>query len=161
MIIENNFQLSIMLLTKKKVTSILRQRGYKLTPQRKAVLRAIAATQNHLSTAEIYDKVRQEYPGIGLVTVYRTLDILAELGLICKVHAEGNCRSYLMRRPSGHHHHLICSECGTVADFADCDLAVLEKKLNQETGFEVGEHILQFFGLCPDCQRMASEALPK
>ena len=70
-----------MRLTEKRITTILRQRGYKLTPQRKAVLKSIALSQNHLTTAEIYDRVHEEHPGIGLVTIYRTLDILNELGI--------------------------------------------------------------------------------
>ncbi len=139
----------------KKLASTMRQHGYRLTPQRRAVLRVIAISPDHLTPAAIYDRVRQEYPGIGLVTVYRTLAILAELGLICEVHAGGSCRSYLMRKPVGHHHHLICSECGTVVDFADCDLKRLEERLSRLTGFKVGGHLLEFLGLCPACQKQA------
>ena len=102
-----------------KMTSALKQRGYKLTPQRCAVLGVIALSREHLTPAAIYEKVHQEYPGIGLVTIYRTLEILTELGFVCEVHAGGNCRSYLVRRPAEHHHHLICSDCGAVVDFID------------------------------------------
>jgi len=143
-------------LTARKITSILRQRGYRLTPQRRAVLKIIALSHDHLTPAAIYGKVCREHPGIGLVTVYRTLEILAKLGLICEVHAGGSCRSYLMRRPSGHHHHLICSECGRVVDFADCDLSEVEQRLSQETGFKMEGHLLEFLGCCPDCQKIAS-----
>jgi len=143
-----------MSLTEKKVSSILRRQGYKLTPQRRAVLNAIATNQDHLTHAEIFDRVRREYPGIGLVTVYRTLDILTELGLICEVHSGGNCRSYLMRRPQEHHHHLVCSDCGTVTDFTNCDLSELEQRLSRETGFQVEGHLLEFTGRCRNCQRM-------
>ncbi|MFC1848080.1 Fur family transcriptional regulator [Chloroflexota bacterium] len=141
-----------MSLTEKKVSSILRRQGYKLTPQRRAVLNAIALNRDHLTPAEIHDKVRQECPGIGLVTVYRTLDILTELGLICEVHSGGHCRSYLMRRPLEHHHHLICSDCGTVTDFTNCDLSDLEQRLSGETGFEIDGHLLEFSGRCRGCQ---------
>lgn len=144
-----------MRLTEKRLTSRLRQRGYRLTPQRRAVLKIIAESPDHLTPAAIYDRVRRQYPAIGLVTVYRTLTILAELGLICEVHAGGSCRSYLMRKPVGHHHHLICSECGAVVDFADCDLRRLEERLSRKTGFKVGGHLLEFLGLCPACQKQA------
>ena len=155
---EKRFHLLIaMTLTEKKIVAILRQRGYKLTPQRRAVLNVIARSQDHLTPAEIYQGVHQEYPGIGLVTIYRTLDILAGLGLICEVHAGGSCRSYLLRRPSEHHHHLICSDCGKVLDFTDCDLSELEQRLSQETGFKTEGHLLEFFGCCPDCQKVAVE----
>jgi Fur family ferric uptake transcriptional regulator len=154
MVIDNNFHLPItMKLTQNKITSLLRQHGYKITPQRRAVLNAIALSHDHLTPAAIYEKVHQQNPGVGLVTVYRTLDLLTELGLICAVRTEGNCRSYLMRRSSEHHHHLICSDCGTVADFAECDLNKLEQKLSRKTGFEINSHLLEFSGLCQNCRK--------
>ena len=96
------------------------------------------------------------HPSIGLVTIYRTLEILTKLGLICEVHAGGNCRSYLMRRPSEHHHHLICSNCGTVIDFTDCDLGELEQRLTEETGFKINGHLLEFLGQCENCLKGTS-----
>ena len=141
-----------MRLTANKITGILRQHGYKLTPQRRAVLNVIARSPDHLTPAAIHDRVCQERPGIGRVTIYRTLEVLTELGLICEVHVEGNCRSYLMRRPLEHHHHLICSDCGRVIDFTECNLSKLEERLSLETGFEVESHLLEFHGRCPSCQ---------
>lgn len=138
--------------TENKIMSLLRQRGYKLTPQRRQVINAIALSYEHLTPAAIYQKVQEQYPGVGRVTIYRTLDMLADLGLICEVHAEGNCHSYLLRRPAEHHHHLICSDCGAVVDFTDCDLNELEHKLSQKTGFDIGGHLLEFSGRCPNCQ---------
>ena len=156
-VIENYFHLPIkMRFTGKKIATILRQHGYKLTPQRRRVLNVIGRSREHLTPAAIYEMVRQELPGIGLVTIYRTLEILAELGLICEVHTGGNCRSYLMRRPSEHHHHLICSDCGTVVDFTDCDLSRLEQRLHRETGFKIENHLLEFAGQCQNCQRAQS-----
>jgi len=158
MAIENCFHLPIsMIITRNRIASLLRKRGYKITPQRRAVLNTIALSHDHLTPAAIYEKVHRENPGVGLVTVYRTLDLLTELGLICEVHAGGSCRSYLMRRPSEHHHHLICSECGTVADFAECDLNKLEQKLCRKTGFEINGHLLEFSGLCQNCRRRKPE----
>ena len=135
-----------MRLTASKINAILRQRGYRLTPQRRVVVNTIARTHHHLTPAAIYERVKREYPGIGLVTVYRNLEILAELGLICEVHAGGSCRSYLMRKPLEHHHHLICSECGRVVDFTDCDLGELGQRLSRETGFKMEGHLLEFIG---------------
>jgi len=140
----------------KKITATLRQHGYKLTPQRRAVLSVIARSPGHLTPADIYERVHQEHPGIGRVTIYRTLDILTELGLICELHSGGICGSYLGRRPSEHHHHLICADCGMVVDFTGCDLDALERKLSMETGFEIAGHLLEFSGRCPSCLRAAS-----
>jgi len=142
-----------MVFTEERITSILRQRGYKLTPQRRAVLDVIAHNQGHLTPAALYDRVHQQYPGIGLVTIYRALGLLARLGLICEVHAGGNCRSYLLRGPSEHHHHLICSGCGTVVDFADCDLAQVTERISRKTGFEIDSHLVEFVGRCQDCRQ--------
>ncbi len=133
------------------ITGILRQNAYKLTPQRRAVLKAIAASHDHLTPQVIYKRVKSKYPAIGLVTVYRTLEILAGLDLVCRVHAGDNCRSYLLKRPSGHHHHIICQTCGTVIDFTGCHLGGLERRLSQRTGFRIKGHLLEFNGQCRDC----------
>ena len=142
--------------TERKVVATLRRRGYKLTPQRRVVIQTLASGQGHLTPTAIYENVHQEHPNIGLVTIYRTLEILDKLELICEVHTGGNCRSYLMRRPSEHHHHLVCSECGVVIDFTDCDLAELEQRLSRDTGFEMEGHLLEFLGRCQNCQKRVS-----
>ena len=141
-----------MQLRDKRFLLALKQHDYKLTPQRRAILKVLSSSQEQLSPAEIYERVRPEHPGIGLVTVYRVLQILAKLGLICEVHAGGNCRHYLIRRQPEHHHHLICSGCRAVVDFADCDLSELEGRLSRETGFEIETHLLEFLGRCRRCQ---------
>ena len=138
----------------KRVIAALRHRGYRLTPQRRAVLEVIAGTDEHLTPADIFQRVRGEHRGIGLVTVYRTLDILSELGLICELRTEDGGRSYLLTRPSEHHHHLICSNCGKVVDFTGCQLGELERRLSQETGFQIDRHLLEFTGCCPGCQQV-------
>jgi Fur family ferric uptake transcriptional regulator len=142
-------------MSKRKISSIMRQRGYKLTPQRQAVLKIIMESRNHLSAEAIYKRVKEEYPAIGLTTIYRTLNILSDLGLICEVYTAGNCRSYLVRRAVEHHHHLICSECNKVVEFTDCDLTDIERKLSEGTGFKIKEHLLEFAGICPSCQHIA------
>ena len=117
-----------------KLKAALKQSGYKITRQRLAVLRAIALSNDLLTPSALHERVRKEQPDIGLVTIYRTLDILAGLGLICKIHTEANSRSYISG-VSEHHGHLICSSCGKVVDFKDHKLDELEKRLSIETGF--------------------------
>ena len=140
-----------MKLTERKVLATLKQHGYKLTPQRRGVIGAIASSQDHLTPADIYQQVQQDHPNIGLVTIYRSLEILNELGLICELHAAGNCTSYTISTPE-HHHHLICSNCGMVFDFAGHNLAKLEERLARESGFIIDSHQLEFSGLCKTCQ---------
>ena len=138
--------------TERKVVAALKQYGYKLTPQRQAVIQVIASSQGHLTPATTYKKVRQDHPNIGLVTVYRTLEILAELELICELHTGGICRSYTISTPQ-HHHHLICSNCGTVIDFTSHDLSELEQSVSKKSGFRIDGHLLEFVGLCKICQK--------
>ena len=141
-----------MRLTERKVVTTLRQHGYKLTPQRRVVIQAIASNQDHLTPTAIYERVHQDQPNIGLVTIYRTLEILAELELICQLHAGGICHSYTISTPQ-HHHHLICSNCGIVIDFTGHYLSELEQSLSREKGFRIDGHLLEFFGLCQACQK--------
>ena len=141
-----------MRLTANKIAGILRQNGYRLTPQRHAVLKAIASSHDHLTPAEICARVRQEHPAIGLVTVYRVINLLTELKLICRVSLGVGSQSYLMRRPLEHHHHLVCSQCGRAVDFTNCDLSQLEQQLSKDTGFDVEGHLLEVYGRCPECR---------
>ena len=150
---DNIFHLELeMRLTNRKVVATLRQHGYKLTPQRLVVIQAIASNQEHVTPTTIYENVHQHQPNIGLVTIYRTFEILAKLKLICELHAGDNCRSYTISAP-GHHHHLICSNCGKVVDFPGCKLEEAQQVLSKQTGFRIDGHLLEFIGLCQACQK--------
>ena len=143
-----------MKLTEKKIYSVMKQYGYKLTPQRRAIVQVVTSSNDHLTPNDIYEKIHGIHPAAGLVTIYRTLEILVELGLICEVHSGGSCRSYTMGSQQ-HHHHLICSSCGTVFDFSGHYLDGLEKDLSKESGFRIDGHLLEFIGLCRNCQAVS------
>ena len=143
-----------MKLTEKTIVAALRRNGYKATPQRRAVIHAIANSNDHLTPAEIHDRIHQDHLGIGLVTVYRTLDVLITLNLVCELHTGTNCPSYTLSVPQ-HHHHLVCSGCGEVVDFTGHNLAGLEERLTRESGFRIDDHILEFTGRCRTCQKMS------
>ncbi len=135
-----------------KLIVALKRHGYKLTRQRRAILNAISGSRSHLTPAEIYQIASVEDSSIGLVTIYRTLEILGKCGLICKVYTGGSSQSFLVRRPQAHHHHLVCSSCGNVVDFTDCNLDKLEERLATQTGFSIDGHLLEMHGRCPDCR---------
>lgn len=137
--------------TQQKLASVLNENGYKLTSQRRTVLKTISDSYAHMTPADVYEQARQDNPKVGLVTVYRTLELLSDLGLICRVHREGRSRSYTLA-PSGHHHHMICTQCGAVTDFTACNLNELENKLSRDTGFQIEGHVLEFSGRCRNCQ---------
>ncbi len=138
-------------MTGKLVAAELKRKGFKLTPQRRAIIGVISQSQEHLTPADIYAKLKAKHRGIGLVTVYRALNMLERSGMLCEVHIGDTCRSYL-KRPSGHHHHLVCKGCGKVVDFSDCELDDLEQRVTQDTGFRIDRHLLEFLGRCPECQ---------
>ena len=142
-------------LTERGIVSALRRHGYRVTPQRRRVVSVIAASHDHFTPAMIHQKVSRGDTGIGLVTVYRTLEVLAELDLICRLHAGGNCPSYTIGAARDHHH-LICSGCGRVVDFAAGDLAGLASRLARESGFRIDGRLLEFTGLCQTCQSPAA-----
>jgi Fur family ferric uptake transcriptional regulator len=137
-----------------EVIARLRRSGHKLTPQRIAIIKMVIESKEHLTPGALYEKVRQIDPEIGEVTVYRTLNILSELGLVCMVHTRENVHCYI-GRPAGHHDHLICANCGKVIDFTNCNMSRLEERLSSETGFTIREHRLDFYGVCRECNGSA------
>lgn len=141
--------------TEKGIVIALRQNGYKVTPQRRVVIRTIINSDDHLTPAAIHEKVRRDHPGIGLVTVYRTLEVLAALDLVCELHTGSSCPSYTISAPQ-HHHHLVCSCCGRVVDFTGHSLEELEERLARESGFRIEDHMLEFIGRCRTCQETAA-----
>jgi Fur family ferric uptake transcriptional regulator len=128
----------------------LHQSGHKVTPQRLTIIKVVLNSTEHLTPSAIYEKAHQIDKKIGEVTVYRTLNILSELGLVCLLHTGDNTHSYVAS-PTGHHGHIICSECGKVVNFMNCNLQGLEKRLSSETGFAIKEHHLDFYGKCQEC----------
>jgi Fur family ferric uptake transcriptional regulator len=133
-----------------EIISHLRKSGHKVTPQRILIINTVNASKELLTPSALYEKVRKIDPEMGEVTVYRTLNILSELGLICMLHTGENTHSYISR-PVEHHGHIICIQCGKVIDFANCNVGELEKSLIAETGFDIMEHRLDFYGKCKDC----------
>ncbi|MBE3578115.1 MAG: transcriptional repressor [Limnochordales bacterium] len=142
-----------------KVRQVIAARDQRLTPQRQLVLQVLAREgDSHLSAEEIYLLARREMPEIGLATVYRTLELFAELGVISRLEVgAGQARYELNRQPDLHyHHHLICRKCGRIEEFREDLLEELERRVEEETGFSITDHNLRFFGLCRSCRTNGS-----
>ncbi len=129
----------------------LRQNHRKLTRPRQAVLDVVMRAQRHLTPAEIYQKAKKRHPRLGLTTVYRTLDLLVEMGFIQRLHLDEGCHSYVATQQA-HGHHLVCADCGRAEEFADCDLEPLMKSLRAKTGYDIDVHMLELVGHCPSCR---------
>jgi Fur family transcriptional regulator, ferric uptake regulator len=132
--------------------TVLQESGYRLTGPRRALVDIIAGSSRALSPFELYELGRKEYPGLGLVTVYRLLDKLDELGLVQRVHQPRGCHMYL-RAMQGHEHLVLCTACGRAEFFSGDDLNLLIDSIAQRSGFQIQEHWLQLLGLCKTCQQ--------
>lgn len=132
----------------------LAEKDYKLTPQRRIILQAFMNNaERHLSAEDIYSIVKAENPDIGLATVYRTLELLAEIGVLQKLNfGDGRSRYEFAEDEEHHHHHLICLCCGEVMEFTDDLLESLETTIAGKTDFKIIDHQLKFYGYCKKCQ---------
>jgi Fe2+ or Zn2+ uptake regulation protein len=129
----------------------LQAQGYRLTAPRRAVVEIIAASQHVLDPQRIYDLAKERYPKLGLVTVYRTVEKLEELGLIERVHRPQGCQAFIAS-VRGHQHLLICASCGRVSYFGGGTIDTLVESVESESGYQVDDHWFQLFGRCAACQ---------
>jgi Fe2+ or Zn2+ uptake regulation protein len=129
----------------------LQESGYRLTSPRRAIVERLAASDRALGPLELFDQGRKDYPGLGLVTVYRTLEKLEQLGLVQRVHQPDGCHMFL-RASRGHEHLLVCTSCGRVEFFSGDDLGNLILSIAERSGYQIREHWLQLYGLCITCQ---------
>jgi Fe2+ or Zn2+ uptake regulation protein len=129
----------------------LTRAGYSNTRARRAVLEAIHEAQGQASPADLLALGRMHHPGLGLVTVYRTLGILAAQGLLRKLHLDDGCHTYAPATHD-HGHYVICERCRRTVEFEGCDIRAVETAVEEQTGFQVRKHWLEMFGLCPECQ---------
>jgi Fe2+ or Zn2+ uptake regulation protein len=129
----------------------LQEKGYRITAPRRAIVSIVANSSRALDAIELFDLGREGHPRLGLVTVYRTLEKLEELGLVQRVHQPGGCNMYL-RAPQGHEHLLLCKSCGQMEYFSGDDLSGLITETSRRSGFLIQDHWLQLFGLCLNCQ---------
>lgn len=129
----------------------LQENGYRLTEARRAVVEAVQQSRHALTPLEVFDMARKNYPALGLVSVYRTLEKLEQLHIIQRVHQPGGCQAFIAAS-QGHEHLLLCRSCGQVMFFEGDDLETLIKSISKKTGYQISEHWLQLFGLCQACQ---------
>ncbi|MFC1971556.1 Fur family transcriptional regulator [Chloroflexota bacterium] len=134
----------------------LSEKGYRLTPQRLMILSAIEGSHDHISAEEIYTQVVAKYPYVNISTVYRTLELLKRLGMVYEIDlGEGRIRYHA--ETSGHHHHLICQNCGAVIDIDETTLSSLKEVLLRDYHFRADLRHVAIFGLCEGCRKLSMD----
>ncbi len=134
--------------------------GARWTAPRQAILDLLSQTSKHMSAKDVYAALHNLYPGIGLTTVYRTLDLLVRMGLLNKRSFGTGESRYEFRsgKNEAHHHHLICIRCGKIidyTDFLDEELELVKKTqaaLAKKHNFKIMNHNSEFYGLCAECR---------
>jgi Fur family transcriptional regulator, peroxide stress response regulator len=134
-----------------EMITLLKERDFRLTPQRVELVRLIAISQGHPSAAQLYTKIKEKFPTMSHATVYKTLALLKEMNQVLEIdlrddsHYDGN-------RP-GAHPHIICMKCNQIVDGElEIDSSML-KKLEDTSGYQILRPQITFYGLCPSCQQ--------
>ena len=140
-----------------ELTSKLRERGCRITPQRVALLRLLASSAGHPTAAQLYDRIKAQFPTTSLATVYKTLGLLGGMGQVLELSLGENGCHYDGNKPYPHPH-LLCLRCRKIVDAEGKLTQSLVQDVAQQTGFQITGHRLDFFGLCPDCQGAPSDA---
>jgi Fur family ferric uptake transcriptional regulator len=137
----------------KTLGAALVRNGFRLTTSRQAIIDSLVRSGGHISADDLADRVRAAAPRVGRMTVYRTLDLLAELGLIRAIYQGTGAAHYVLLH-GGSHHHLICNRCGLVIEFEHCTSEAIARDLSEQFQFQIQSHLLEFHGLCDACRNI-------
>jgi Fur family transcriptional regulator, peroxide stress response regulator len=130
----------------------IKERDFRITPQRLAVLKILAASNGHPSVDRIYEQVKIDFPTTSLATVYKTLTLLKELGEVLELGFPDGSNRYDGNNPHPHPH-MVCIKCKNIMDPDLISFEQLTEEATEKTGFKIVTHRLDFFGLCPECQK--------
>jgi len=133
------------------LASLLRKNEHRLTPQRMAVLRLLALSVDHPSASQLYDQIHAQFPTTSRATVYKTLNLLKELGEVLELGFADDDKRYDGNKPYPHPH-LICVRCRKIMDPAVSIAADMLQQVAQQSGYQILGHRLDFYGACPECQ---------
>ena len=135
-----------------KIISQLRAQGYRVTPQRMAVLKTLIGNREHPSAEQIHERVRADFPMTSLATVYKTVALLQGMGIIQELHFKEASSRYDGGSPDPHPH-LVCTRCKGIADVNVAGLRELPQDEAQRTGYRIESYRFDLFGICPRCQQ--------
>lgn len=132
------------------IVNALRRNQHKLTPQRLAIARVLAASEGHPSAEMVFGRLKDDFSTMSLATVYRNIQLIKSLGEVLELGFADGSNRYDGNKPYPHPH-LVCTQCGRIMDPDLESLGEMKAELARATGYEVLTHRLDFFGICPDC----------
>ncbi len=138
-----------------KILNRIVQNGYRRTNARQAIVTALVNSAGHITADDLADNVREKEPHIGRMTVYRTLELLCELGVVRPIF-QGTGAAHYILMDNGGHHHLICNRCHNVMEFEECSAAMVMEKVAKQFNFHISSHLLELHGLCEECNEISS-----
>ena len=138
--------------TKDKFREFMLDKGLKSTRQREAILDEFLRVGSHISTEELYLRLRRKTPQIGYATVHRTLKLFAECGIAEQRHFGDGQARYEASDLDEHHDHLICITCGRIVEFEDPRIEQLQEEVARQHGFSIERHRLELYGCCESCR---------
>ncbi len=140
-------------LAKENFTKYLKSGSYRITPERFIIMEAVMNYDGHFDADELFFQVKTSGQKVSRATVYNTLDLLQDCGLISKYRFGENHSRYEKAFGRPHHHHLICLECGDIIEFVSDRIEKIQKEVSDENKFKVQTSTLQIFGICSKCQK--------
>ncbi|MHB1651212.1 MAG: Fur family transcriptional regulator [Desulfitobacteriaceae bacterium] len=144
-----------------EITKFLRQHGYRLTEARKHVIDVLCQHHKYLGAYDIHHILEETGIHTGIASIYRVLDMLDSLEILQREEfGQGGIRYRLLKPAQHHSHQLICSKCGQTQEVKNCPLANWAKNLESESGYQILEHWLRLFGLCPNCREPSANFQP-
>ena len=134
-----------------RFNSFLMTKGLKTTHQRQVILQSFLSSASHLSTEELYLKLRADIPTIGYATVHRTLKLFAECGIATEHQFGDGQTRFEPVHGDEHHDHLVCTRCGLIIEFVEPQIEKLQDMVAAEHRFKIANHRLELYGLCANC----------
>lgn len=131
--------------------AVLRHRGYKITPQRRAVIDALCGCPDFSTAQQILEYIKVKSPDMSLDTVYRNLALFAEIGIVAEINTRGKDGNVFELIKKHHHHHLVCVGCGKMECLDFCPLHPEDLTKAEANGFKITSHSLEFYGYCREC----------
>ncbi|MBA4392893.1 MAG: transcriptional repressor [Desulfobacca sp.] len=135
-----------------RILSKLKEKNFRLTSQRLALLKILAGDDSHPTVAQVFEKVKKAFPTTSLATVYKTIILMKEMNEVLELGFPDGSNRYDGKKPFPHPH-MICTRCKKIVDPELDSLRDLYKEMNRKTGYQIVTHRLDFFGLCPDCRK--------